>query len=157
MVSTILWLHGSNISHIIYTLKKYGLQQLNATPHVEVTRGNVHDFDIVVEMCFDDLYQLWIVASDQMLHQQDGINCGPIACLKVLEIYGFIPVNSIDDIGCQKCGYRCIVMEHYKKFLVKHENELLLFLSKTGMKKLGTVHEDNEHNNDNKKQQKETD
>ncbi len=31
--------------------------------------------------------------------QGDGVNCGPITCLKVTEIYGFLEVGSIETIG----------------------------------------------------------
>ena len=144
--------------HITHTLRKYRLQKLDAKLHVEVTRGKAHDFDEVLELCFDDLYAPWVVASKPILHQHDGFNCGPIACLKVLEIYGFIPMNSIDDIGCQKYGYHGIVMEQYKRFFVKHEHDLQVIFSKTGIKKMSTVdEEDKEVDKEDKIQDKETD
>jgi hypothetical protein len=31
--------------------------------------------------------------------QGDGVSCGPIACLKLMEIYGNILVGSIEEIG----------------------------------------------------------
>jgi hypothetical protein len=100
---------------------------------VEVTKGKDSD---ILELCFDDLYVPWVVASDPILKQHDGFNCGPIACLKVMEIYGILPMNSIAEIGHQKYGHRGVVMEYYKRFFLKHDSELQYILSKTGVKKI---------------------
>jgi hypothetical protein len=121
-------------SHITHTLRKYGLQKWDAQAHVEVTTGR--DREQVLELCFDDMYSPWVVSSDPILKQHDAFNCGPIACLKVMEIYGILPMNSIAEIGHQKFGYRGVVMDYYKKFLKKHDCDLQFILSKTATKKL---------------------
>jgi hypothetical protein len=77
-----------------------------------------------------------MVDSDPILKQQDSFNCGPIACLKVMEIYGILPLNSIAEIGHQKYGYRGIVMDYYKKFLKKHDSGLNFILNKSGFEKI---------------------
>jgi hypothetical protein len=92
--------------------------------------------DKVLELCFDDMYEPWVVASDPILKQHDGFNCGPIACLKVTEIYGILPMNSIAEIDHQKYGYHGIVMDYYKRFLLKHDSDLQFILNKTGIKKI---------------------
>ena len=119
--------------HITHTLRKYGFQKWDAQPHVEITKGKDSE---VLELCFDDLYVPWVVASDPILKQHDGFNCGPIACLKVMEIYGILPMNSIAEIGHQQYGYRGVVMDYYKRFLLKHDGDLQFILSKTGVKKI---------------------
>lgn len=120
--------------HITYTLRKYGLQKWDAQVNVILTTGR--DREQVLELCFDDMYSPWVVSSDPILKQHDGFNCGPIACLKVMEIYGVLPVNSIAEIGHQKFGYRGVVMDFYKRFLKKHECDLQFILSKTATKKI---------------------
>ena len=37
----------------------------------------------------------WTVINKQTYKQKDGHNCEPIACLKVLEKYGFLPTDYI--------------------------------------------------------------
>ena len=98
--------------HITHTLRKYGFQRWDAQPHVE-EYTKMKGQDKVLELCFDDMYEPWVVASDPILKQHDGFNCGPIACLKVMEIYGSLPMNSIAEIGHQKYGYRGVVMDYY--------------------------------------------
>ncbi len=95
----ITWQH-----HIAHTLKMYGYQELDATVHVEETRGSGKDR--IIELCFNDLYEPWVVYNDQIIEQHDGFNCGPIACLKVLELYGFIPTNSIAVQSRKSIGTR---------------------------------------------------
>jgi hypothetical protein len=43
---------------------------------------------------------------------------------------------SIAEIGHQKYGYRGVVMDYYKRFLLKHDSDLQFILSKTGIKKI---------------------
>ncbi len=53
-------------------------------------------------------------SKDPKLKQYDGINCGSIACLKVMEIYGIIPKNSVEASSVMHAqGYHGIVMEYY--------------------------------------------
>jgi len=55
------------------------------------------------------------VKNEQSYVQGDGISCGPIACLKVMEIYGFLLVGSIERIGESQCGYWHVVMDYYNE------------------------------------------
>jgi hypothetical protein len=52
--------------------------------------------------------------------QGDGVSCGPIACLKVMEIYGFIPEGSIKTIR----GYRHVVMDYFNECVSRYDNVL---------------------------------
>ena len=56
--------------------------------------------------------------------QGDGVSCGPIACLKVMEIYCFLPVGSIETIGESACGYRHVVMDYYNECVSRYDNVL---------------------------------
>ncbi len=52
-----------------------------------------------LEICFEETITHWLVNNEQAYIQSDGYNCGPIMCLKVMEIYGFLKVGSINVIG----------------------------------------------------------
>ncbi len=53
--------------HIVHTLKMYGYQELDATVHVEETKGSGNDH--IVELCFNDLYAPWVVYNDPLIGQ----------------------------------------------------------------------------------------
>jgi hypothetical protein len=70
---------------------------------------------MALEIDFDDSKgEPWHAKNEQSYVQGDGVSCGPIACLKLMEIYGFFPVGSIETIGESACGYRNAVMDYYK-------------------------------------------
>ncbi len=68
---------------------------------------------LVLDISFDDSKEPWQVKNEQSYVQGDGVSCGPIACLKVMEIYGFLPVGSIETIGESARGYRHVVIDYY--------------------------------------------
>ena len=86
--------------HIIRTVKTYGLKPLFSSASCEF-RDNVYDDEhitkrtilerrhMVLVISFDDLKDPWQVKNNQSYMQGDGASCGPIACLKVMEMYGF--------------------------------------------------------------------
>jgi len=76
-----------------------------------------------MELHFDDLTP-WMVELDKSYMQSDGINCGPIVCLKVLELYGFLKEGSIERIGDSPGGYRNVVMDYYSNCCVLYQDSL---------------------------------
>ncbi len=81
--------------HVSHTVKTYGLQSPNASVDCEFQEevkvdkhGRKKRTDMVLEISFDDLnhQQPWCVENDQSYVQGDGVSCGPIACLKLMEI-----------------------------------------------------------------------
>ena len=56
--------------------------------------------------------------------QGDGVSCRPIACLKLMKIYGFIEVGSIEMIGESARGYRHVVMYYYNECVGRFDNLL---------------------------------
>jgi hypothetical protein len=85
--------------HVIHTVKTYGLQSPNASVDCEFREevkvdkhGRKKRTDMVLEISFDDLnhQQPWRVQNDQSYVQGDDVSCEPIACLKLMKIYGFI-------------------------------------------------------------------
>jgi hypothetical protein len=93
----------------------------------------------VMEIDFMSYHEPWNVEHDLILKQADGINCGPIACLKVLEIYGLIAENSIQDIAHQQFGYRGVTMDFYVNFISKYKHDLQFNVTHSTAKKFANV------------------
>ena len=125
--------------HIVHTLKKYSLQSIYAEPAVTCHRGSQGKGDEVMEIDFMDDNAPWHVEHDPILKQADGFNCGPIACLKVLEIYGLIEENSIGDIAHQQYGYRGVAMTFYEKFIEKYKQDFQFTISYSTARKFANV------------------
>ena len=109
--------------HITHTLKKYSLQKIDSQPEVSSCRGSQGKGDQVMEIDFMDENEPWGIQHDPFLKQTYGFNCGPIACLKVLEIYELIKENSIGDIANRQFGYHGVVMDIYANFILRYKNE----------------------------------
>ena len=114
---------------IINTIKVYELKLPNAECR-QVTREEwimtetgQRRRHMTMELRFDDMTP-WMVKLDQSYKQSDGINCGPIACLKVMELYGFLEKGSIERIGKSPGGYRHLVMDYYKNCCIIYNNAL---------------------------------
>jgi hypothetical protein len=123
--------------HIIHTVKTYGLKPpfLSATckfrnevyvnERVSRKRTKLERRDMALEISFDDLKEEpWHVQNKQSYVQGDGVNCGPIACLKLMEIYGFLPVGSIETIGESARGYQRVVMDYYNECVSRYNHVL---------------------------------
>jgi len=66
----------------------------------------------------------WTVINEQTYTQDDGFNCGPIVCLKVIEIYGLLRNGSIEEIHKSGNNYRSVVVEYYMSAVIKYDNNL---------------------------------
>jgi hypothetical protein len=64
-----------------------------------------------LEICFEETKKHWFVYNERVYIQSDGCNCEPIACLKVMEIYGFLKVGTINVLGDSVEGYQPIVLD----------------------------------------------
>ena len=105
-------------------------------PSPSVTTGT--DGDELLFLYFSDENEgTWLIGKDPKLKQYDGINCGPIACLKVMEIYGIIPKNSVEAASVMHAqGYCGIVMELYNRFMKRYEPDIWYDVSGAPSKKL---------------------
>jgi len=122
--------------HIIHTVKTYGLKppfsyatcKFQDDVYVDkrvMKRRPSEKRDMKLEISFDDLKQeSWLVKNEHSYVQGDGVSCGPIACLKLMEIYGFIEVGSIEMIGESARGYRHVVMDYYNECVSRFDNLL---------------------------------
>ena len=123
-------------NHISYILWKYGLQDYKDMPKNEMTTGT--DGDELLLLFFSDENEgPWLISKDPELKQYDGINCGPIACLKVMEMYGIIPKNSVEEASVMHAqGYHGIVMEYYNRFMKRYEPDIWYNVSGATSKKM---------------------
>ena len=135
-------------TQIIGTIKLFGLELNNAKCHCEM-----HEDWTTVELCqrrthmsmqihFEDKTP-WTVKLDKSLQQNDGNNCGPIACLKVLELYGFLKEGSIESIGESPGGYRDVVLDYYQGCCIRFDNTLKIERRTTD--KMKANHKNNGH------------
>jgi len=80
---------------------------------------------MTLEISFDDLKEEpWLVKNKHSYVQGDGVSCGPTACLKLMEIHGFIEVGSIETIGESASGYRNVVMDYYNDCVRRIDSDL---------------------------------
>ena len=121
--------------HIIRTLKEYGLEFLTDDPKCtyRVENHKIEDMGkmkkMFLEISFRDDEHPWIVTNERQYRQKDGYNCGPIAMLKLLEIYGWIKVGAIDAIEDTPAGYRGVAMNFFNMFKDKYSNSLAVEMS----------------------------
>jgi hypothetical protein len=70
----------------------------------------------------------WIVGHDTSYQQSDGHNCGPIACIKLMEIFGAREPGTIHEVGTDPKHpdetYRSLVMNYYKSRLKLYDSIL---------------------------------
>jgi len=96
--------------HVFYILKRCQLIPIEtAFVHPTIHNGQC-DFQ------FGDA--TWTLsAGDQFLEQHDGNSCGPIACLKIMEMFGALSKSPTELQAMQTGHLRLLVMTHYKKMI----------------------------------------
>ena len=132
--------------HIVHTLKKYGLKPLDSQCKSYVNsskrtdRNNKDKITRVMELSFQSKLRPeqdwpdWTIQNDPDIEQNDGFNCGPIACLKVMEIFGVIEPGSMPTIAMSREGIRPVVMDYYQQLIVKYEKDLFFATRKNSAK-----------------------
>ncbi len=112
--------------HIIHTIKLYGMQMPLALSMCKYWENLGHDEygrrtrDMEMEICFEETSTHCLVNNERAYIQSDRYNCGPIACLKVIEIYGFLPVGPINVIKESVHGYQPVVMDYFNSCVMKY-------------------------------------
>jgi len=123
-----MWIRNWEMQ-IVGTIKLFGLELNNAKYRLEMhddwttTDKRLKRTHKSMRLHFDEKTP-WTVRLDKSLQQHDGVNCGPIACLKVLELYGFLKEGSIKSIGESEGGYRDVVVNYYQDCCVRFDNAL---------------------------------
>ena len=64
--------------------------------HSRKPQEYVNGFDVIIAL------QRWRLERGSFLHQSDGNNCGPIACLKIMELFHAIDVEAAREVYEQK-------------------------------------------------------
>ncbi len=115
--------------HIVRTIKEYGLKPLSSQVKSEFSTQMHEENDVLLEKMilhidFDDGEAPWIVENERQYKQRDGHNCGPIAILKVLQVYGWIRPGAIELIAKTPLGYRGFTMNFYQDIVKKYNDSL---------------------------------
>ena len=79
---------------------------------------------MLIRIDFENSGIPWHVSKDKSYKQSDGINCGQIACMKIMEIYAFIEPGRIAQIGKKKGNYRSVVMDYYSEAIKRFDSVL---------------------------------
>jgi hypothetical protein len=126
--------------HIVHTLKYYGIKPLDVKCKTTITKtsytrqgrtiGRHGKIQQWMEMSFKseiDPHQEWpgwTVCYDTDIIQTDGCSCGPIACAKVMEVFGLLEPGSMASIEDYPGGYRAVVMEYYQRLVMKYNKDI---------------------------------
>jgi hypothetical protein len=62
---------------------------------------HVNGYDVIITL------QRWRLERASFLHQLDGNNCGPIACLKIMELFHAIDVETAREVYEKKHSSIC--------------------------------------------------
>ena len=81
---------------------------------------------------------IWTVCNEASYTQQDGFNCGPLACLKLMEINGRVAKGTIDSIisGGSKKTIRWEVMEYFEECIERYNDDLKVDIRAVTAKKI---------------------
>ena len=60
--------------------------------HSRKRQEHVNGYDVIIAL------QRWRLERGSFLHQLDGNNCGPIACLKIMELFHAIDVEAAREV-----------------------------------------------------------
>jgi hypothetical protein len=83
--------------------------------------------DMLIEIDFDKSGKnCWKVFNKHTYKQSDGINCGPIWCMNIIDIYGLIKPGTIVEIGNQNGDYHSVVIDYYSNSIERF-NSILRF------------------------------
>jgi hypothetical protein len=83
-----------------------------------------------LNICFEETNTHWLVFNDQAYIPSDGYNCGPIACLRVMEIYGFLEAGAVNVLGDSVEGYQLIVLNYFNSYVMKYNINLIAYRQK---------------------------
>jgi hypothetical protein len=81
---------------------------------------------------------IWTVCNEASYTQQDGFNCGPLACMKLMEINGRVAKGTIDSIisGGSKQTIRWEVMAYFEECIERYNDDLKVDIRAVTAKKI---------------------
>ena len=65
----------------------------------------------------------WYISAKVFITQHDGHNCGPIACIKILEVFHMTTLRKVRE-ELKTRSYRQIVMDKYKELIMELQTHL---------------------------------
>jgi len=108
--------------HIVNGMKRCGLIPLAVTHRViehdfasEPGRTRQTPSAPGCEVQFDN-GEIWRLLQGSFVQQVDGCNCGPIACMKVLELFLLVNERGVHSAYSSN-RIRQVVMQHWQRFL----------------------------------------
>jgi hypothetical protein len=121
-------------NHIVNIVKRCKLADREADFKFTLEPGSI--FREMFKLSFDsgmeeDMREgtFWFVWNDLKSQQNDTYNCGPIACMKVMELYDCSEFKIIDhSMSGTVHWYRSIVMDKFKQLVRKFNDELTVSL-----------------------------
>jgi hypothetical protein len=108
-------------THIVNILKRCGLAGRDDTPHFNWKDNNT--WQKVRELFFINCGS-WLIESDLKIQQRDSHNCGPIACMKVMEMYMCPEFVIMDSSINGVSSYRSVVIDTFSRLVKRFGNEL---------------------------------
>jgi hypothetical protein len=79
---------------------------------------------MVLEIDFNDSKSPWLVTNLVTYIQPDGCYCGPIACVKVMEIFGMVEEGNIKRHQDSMEKLRRTVMNYFNQCVTKYKKQL---------------------------------
>ena len=127
---------------VVHTLRQYGLVSLDVVPKMrystQVVGGSGKKQRLDIQFGNE---APWIVENSVYLRQKDGHNCGPIACTKVMEVFGYIEEGSMERVGSRVGGYRGVVMNKFADLISKYDHQLCVEMRETVSETGKTINE----------------
>lgn len=112
--------------HIANVLKRCKLIDRDSKVFVDEERSN--DSVTVLELTTAGVDETWTVRlDDTFVRQEDGFNCGPLACLKMLEI--MLDKTTFEGLDVET--YRGFVTDRFSGMVEIHSDELLVSVPAT--------------------------
>ena len=97
---TVVVLDGLNFSikkwtnHVMGVLKEYRLVPLDKNPIMEY--NSIDSGSKMMRINFGSVAYEWTMTNGNVTKQADGLSCGPLACYRVLQIFGYELTSSND-------------------------------------------------------------
>lgn len=110
-------------NHITNILRRCKLMTQDCSS-THVSKSDWRGMEVRKIVISEDNSNFWTVESDVKIQQNDTYNCGPIACMKVMELFRSPEYELFDptmhDIGI----YRHIVMDAFKRLVARFSSDL---------------------------------
>ena len=91
----------------------------NPHPRTRHVRTQVLGYTLIIN------HEEWRLEYGQFIAQTDGFNCGPIACLKLLEMYNLVSVEDV-QVSYATRSIRALAIEKWRRFVDYCNSDLIV-------------------------------